>query len=60
LYNIAVKEIVKIFSCLVVKGQNPNIYKWPEAESNCRPLVFKILANFLIFNYVYNQRIKDH
>ena len=27
-----------------VKGQNPNVYKWPEAESNCRPLVFQTSA----------------
>ena len=28
-----------VFISVFVKGQNPNDYKWPEAESNCRPIV---------------------
>jgi len=36
-----------VFISVFVKGQNPNDYKWPEAESNCRPLVFQIWANLL-------------
>ena len=33
-----------VFNSVFVKGQNPNDYKWPEAESNCRPLVFQTSA----------------
>ena len=33
-----------VFISVFVKGQNPNVYKWPEAESNCRPLVFQTSA----------------
>jgi len=41
-----------ILISVFVKGQNPNVYKWPEAESNCRPLVFQIWANLLtLANY---------
>ena len=39
-----------VFISVFVKGQNPNDYKWPEAESNCRPLVFQIRANLMTFN----------
>ena len=41
-----------VFISVFVKGQNLNVYKWPEAESNCRPLVFQIWANLLtLANY---------
>jgi len=33
------KLTARVFISVFVKGQNPNDYKWPEAESNCRPIV---------------------
>ena len=39
-----VTVLVTVFISVFVKGQNPNVYKWPEAESNCRPLVFQTSA----------------
>ena len=35
------KLTARVFISVFVKGQNPNVYKWPDAESNCRPLVFQ-------------------
>ena len=35
----------------VLTSVNTNVYWWPEAESNCRPLVFQTEANHLTFPY---------
>ena len=42
-----IKLTARVLISVFVKGQNPNVYRWPEAESNCRPLVFQIWANHL-------------
>jgi len=34
----------------VFASENTNVYWWPEAESNCRPLVFQILAKIIFMN----------
>jgi len=45
--TVSATVLISVF----VKGQNPNVYKWPEAESNCRPLVFQIRANLVTLVY---------
>ena len=42
-FKLTATVLISVF----MKGQNPNVYKWPEAESNCQPLVFQIEANHL-------------
>jgi len=44
-FKLTATVLISVF----VKGQNPNFYKWPEAESNCRLLVFQIWANLVTF-----------
>ena len=45
--NVAV--LVAVLRKFVFASANTNEYWWPEAESNCRPLVFQIEANHLAF-----------
>ena len=43
-FKLPARVSARVFISVFVKGQNPNDYKWPEAESNCRPLVFQTSA----------------
>jgi len=53
------KPVTKMNVPLWIAG-NPNDYKWPEAESNCRPLVFQTMDNLVTFHncnlFVVNYR----
>jgi hypothetical protein len=44
LFKLPATVSATVLISVFVKGQNPNVYKWPEAESNCQPLVFQISA----------------
>jgi len=46
-FKLPARVSARVLISMFVKGQNPNVYKWPEAESNCRPLVFQIRANLV-------------
>ena len=46
-FKLPARVFVGVLISVFVIGQNSNDYKWPEAESNCRPLVFQIWANLL-------------
>ena len=55
------KLTARVFISVFVKGQTPNFYKWPEAESNCRPLVFQTSAlptelSGQLDNYITNKK----
>ena len=43
-FKLPARVSARVLISVFVKGQNPNVYKWPEAESNCRPLVFQTSA----------------
>ena len=47
--NVAV--LVAVLRKFVFASANTNEYWWPEAESNCRPLVFQTEANHLSFHH---------
>ena len=60
-FKLTARASARVFISLFVNGQNPNDYKWPEAESNCRPLVFQTSAlptelSGQLFKYIFEKK----